>query len=79
VLNVLQWEEFSDVVLCGHSYGDRVISGVADRITRRTFILATQDQPSVFHDIAERLRHDGGHDIMVDKPRDLADMLLGAV
>jgi pimeloyl-ACP methyl ester carboxylesterase len=177
VLNVLRWEELSDVVLCGHSYGGMVISGVADRvperirslvyvdafvprdgqstvdqmspeatqlvregartagdgwrippfsaarfkiapenqewvdrqcvpqplrtleekirltgaldrITKRTFILATEYQPSAFHGIAERLRHDPawrvtaldcGHDIMVDKPRELADMLLSAV
>jgi pimeloyl-ACP methyl ester carboxylesterase len=177
VLNVLQWEELSDVVLCGHSYGGMVISGVADRvperirslvyvdafvprdgqslvdqmspegtnrmredarttgdgwrippisaarfndapenqewvdrqsvpqplrtfeekirftgaidrITKRTFILATKYQPSAFHGIAERLRPDPawrvmaldcGHDIMVDKPRELVDVLLGAV
>jgi pimeloyl-ACP methyl ester carboxylesterase len=32
VLGVLQWEELADVVLCGHSYGGMVISGVADRV-----------------------------------------------
>jgi pimeloyl-ACP methyl ester carboxylesterase len=32
ILGVLQWEELSDVVLCGHSYGGMVISGVADRV-----------------------------------------------
>src|SRR5215831_13051241 len=35
VLNLIQWEELNDFVLCGHSYGGMVISGVADRITRR--------------------------------------------
>src|SRR4029453_13164243 len=35
ILNVLQWEELSDVVLCGHSYGGMVISGVADRVPER--------------------------------------------
>jgi len=29
VLNVLTWEELSSVVLCGHSYGGMVITGVA--------------------------------------------------
>jgi pimeloyl-ACP methyl ester carboxylesterase len=29
ILNVLEWEELSDVVLCGHSYGGMVITGVA--------------------------------------------------
>ena len=32
VVNLIQWEELSDVVLCGHSYGGCVISGVADRV-----------------------------------------------
>jgi len=29
ILNVLRWEELSAVVLCGHSYGGMVITGVA--------------------------------------------------
>ena len=32
VVNLIQWEELSDVILCGHSYGGFVISGAADRI-----------------------------------------------
>ena len=35
VVNLLRWEELSDVVLCGHSYGGSVITGVADRIPER--------------------------------------------
>jgi pimeloyl-ACP methyl ester carboxylesterase len=35
VLNLVKWEELSDFVLCGHSYGGMVISGVADRIPER--------------------------------------------
>ncbi len=31
VLNLIRWEGLSDVVLCGHSYGGMVISGVAER------------------------------------------------
>ena len=31
VVNLIRWEELSHVVLCGHSYGGCVISGVADR------------------------------------------------
>ena len=31
VINVLKWERLSDVVLCGHSYGGMVISGVAEQ------------------------------------------------
>jgi pimeloyl-ACP methyl ester carboxylesterase len=33
VVNLIRWEQLSDVVLCGHSYGGCVISGVADRIS----------------------------------------------
>jgi pimeloyl-ACP methyl ester carboxylesterase len=32
IVNLIRWEELSDVVLCGHSYGGCVVSGVADRI-----------------------------------------------
>ncbi len=32
VVNLIRWEELTDVVLCGHSYGGCVIGGVADRI-----------------------------------------------
>lgn len=35
VENVIRWEELSDVVLCGHSSGGCVISGVADRLPDR--------------------------------------------
>ena len=33
VVNVMKWEELTDVVLCGHSYGGFVISGVAEQMT----------------------------------------------
>ena len=32
VVNVLKWEQLSHVVLCGHSYGGLVVSGVAEQI-----------------------------------------------
>jgi pimeloyl-ACP methyl ester carboxylesterase len=35
VLNLIQWEELPDIVLCGHSYGGMVVTGVADRIPHR--------------------------------------------
>ena len=35
VLNLVKWEELTDIVLCGHSYGGCVVSGVADRIPDR--------------------------------------------
>lgn len=35
VVNVLVFEEVSDVILVGHSYGGNVITGVADRVPER--------------------------------------------
>jgi pimeloyl-ACP methyl ester carboxylesterase len=35
VVNTIRWEELSNVVLCGHSYGGAVVSGVADRVPDR--------------------------------------------
>jgi len=32
VVNAMKWEGLSDVVLCGHSYGGMVISGVAEAL-----------------------------------------------
>jgi pimeloyl-ACP methyl ester carboxylesterase len=43
VVNLIRCEELSDVVLCGHSYGGCVISGVADRIPDRIGALVYLD------------------------------------
>jgi pimeloyl-ACP methyl ester carboxylesterase len=32
VVNVMKWERLDDVVLCGHSYGGFIISGVAEQM-----------------------------------------------
>jgi pimeloyl-ACP methyl ester carboxylesterase len=32
IVNVLKWEGLGDVVLCGHSYGGMIISGVAEEM-----------------------------------------------
>ena len=32
VVNVIKWEELEEVVLCGHSYGGWVISGVVEQL-----------------------------------------------
>jgi len=43
VVNLIRWEELSDVILCGHSYGGCVISGAADRIPDRIRALVYLD------------------------------------
>ena len=35
IVNVLKWERLYDVVLCGHSYGGFVVSGVAEQAADR--------------------------------------------
>src|SRR3990172_8565549 len=35
VCNVLRWESLEDIVLCGHSYGGFVVTGVADAMSER--------------------------------------------
>src|SRR5271157_4298241 len=35
VVNLIRWEELSDIVLCGHSYGGAVVTGAADRVPDR--------------------------------------------
>ena len=32
VVNLMKWEKLTDVVLCGHSYGGMVVSGVAEQM-----------------------------------------------
>lgn len=43
VVNLIRWEELSDVVLCGHSYGGCVIGGAADRVPERIRALVYLD------------------------------------
>jgi pimeloyl-ACP methyl ester carboxylesterase len=43
VVNLMRWEELSNVVLCGHSYGGAVISGVVDRVPDRIGALVYLD------------------------------------
>ena len=35
VINLLEAEELTDIVLCGHSYGGMVVTGVVDRAGER--------------------------------------------
>lgn len=43
VANLILWEDLSSVVLCGHSYGGGVVSGVADRLPDRIAALVYLD------------------------------------
>jgi pimeloyl-ACP methyl ester carboxylesterase len=43
VANLIRWEELSDVILCGHSYGGCVISGAADLVPDRIRALVYLD------------------------------------
>jgi pimeloyl-ACP methyl ester carboxylesterase len=43
IRNVFHWEDLQDVVLCGHSYGGMVITGVADAIPEKIAALVYLD------------------------------------
>ena len=43
VVNLMRWEDLSNVILCGHSYGGCVISGAADRVPERIGALVYLD------------------------------------
>lgn len=43
VVSLIRWEELSDVILCGHSYGGVVVSGVADRVPEQIAALIYLD------------------------------------
>ncbi|GAN77531.1 alpha/beta fold hydrolase [Acidisphaera rubrifaciens] len=43
IVNLITWNDLHDVVLCGHSYGGLVITGVADRLSERIASLVYLD------------------------------------
>ena len=43
VVNLIRWEELSDVILCGHSYGGVVVTGAADQVADRIRALVYVD------------------------------------
>jgi pimeloyl-ACP methyl ester carboxylesterase len=43
VCGCIEWEELNDVILCGHSYGGMVVTGVADRMADRIKALVYLD------------------------------------
>jgi pimeloyl-ACP methyl ester carboxylesterase len=65
IVNVLRWEDLRDVVLCGHSYGGLVISGVVEAVPERVAALVfldafVPDDGQSLHDLvpeANRTRH----------------------
>ena len=63
VVNLIRWEELDDVVLCGHSYGGCVITGVADRVAERLRAL-------VYLDAFILENGQGLHDVL---PREVAE------
>jgi pimeloyl-ACP methyl ester carboxylesterase len=43
VINVIEWEQLSEVVLCGHSYGGMIVTAVADALPERIASLVYLD------------------------------------
>jgi pimeloyl-ACP methyl ester carboxylesterase len=43
VVNLIRWEEMNDIVLCGHSYGGMVVTGVADQMPEQIAALVYLD------------------------------------
>src|SRR4051812_30047626 len=43
VLNVIRWQDLETIVLCGHSYGGMVVTGVADVVPDRIASLVYLD------------------------------------
>jgi pimeloyl-ACP methyl ester carboxylesterase len=50
VVNLLEYEDLTDVILAGHSYGGMVITGVADRALQRVGHLVFLDAAHPKHD-----------------------------
>ena len=64
VANLIRWEELDDVILCGHSYGGCVISGVADAVPDRIAAL-------VYLDAFLLEEGEGLHDLLPDEHREM--------
>lgn len=45
IVNLIKWRDLDEVVLCGHSYGCLVITGVADLLPKRIASLVYLDGP----------------------------------
>ena len=64
IANLVRWEELDQVILCGHSYGGAVISGVADLLPDRIAALVYLD--AFLLEEGESL-----HDLLPDEHREL--------
>ena len=64
IANLIRWEELDGVILCGHSYGGAVISGVADAVPDRIAALVYLD--AFLLEAGESL-----HDLLPDEHREL--------
>jgi pimeloyl-ACP methyl ester carboxylesterase len=64
VVNLIRWEDLDSVILCGHSYGGCVISGVADAMPDRIAALVYLD--AFLADDGESL-----HDLLPDEQREM--------
>ena len=65
VVNAIEFEKLSDVVLIGHSYGGLVITGVAERIPQRIRHLVYVDAFLPEHGESVKKLADTGFDAMV--------------
>lgn len=65
VVNAIEFEKLSDVVLVGHSYGGMVITGVAERIPHRIRHLVYVDAFLPEHGESVKTLADTGFDVMV--------------
>lgn len=77
VVNVIEYEDLSDIVLVGHSYGGQVVTGVADRLPGRIasliyidgFVGRTgystfdMDLPEAVASHIDRAQSNGGHTV----------------
>jgi pimeloyl-ACP methyl ester carboxylesterase len=65
VVNAIEFEQLTDVILVGHSYGGMVITGVAERIPQRIRHLVYVDAFLPEHGESVRLLADSGFNRMV--------------
>jgi pimeloyl-ACP methyl ester carboxylesterase len=69
IANLIKWEDLSGIVLCGHSYGGFVVSGVAEKAADRIASIVFLD--AFLPKDGERMA-----DLLSPKPRETLDALL---